>query len=226
MLFYSQFIFTLALYFVVEDFGKVFEFAFYHSLISIIGGYITLHFLEYIRKNTELYRQYKEFSQKDYLTGLNNARGFDILFNQAIADIKQRKSTCCLCMIDIDYFKKINDTHGHQAGDEILKQFATILTNSAHSSYIVSRNGGEEFSILIPDCDNVMGAEIAESVRQEVENHPFKLADGKTIHISVSIGLSYLMNEEMHPDALIGQADDALYKAKHAGRNLVVQYNG
>lgn len=221
LLLYSQFVFTLALYIVVEHFNTVLDFAFNHIISSIIGGYLTFYFVQYIRKNSELYIRYKEFSRKDFLTGLYNVRTFDFYFNKIIDETKQNKSVCCLCFFDIDLFKQINDTYGHQAGDSILVQFAEILRNSIRDKDIVSRNGGEEFSVIFPGCTLQQASEIAERIRKRVEDHPFEVPNKGNIKITISAGIAEYNPCIQNKDQLIEYADDALYLAKHSGRNLV-----
>jgi diguanylate cyclase len=221
LLLYSQFIFTLALYIVVDHFHTVLDFAFNHIISSIIGGYLTFYFVQYIRKNSELYIRYKEFSRKDFLTGLNNVRTFDFYFNKVIDETKEKNSICCLCLFDIDLFKQINDTYGHKAGDSILVQFAKILQNTTRAEDIVSRNGGEEFSVLFPSCSLTQAKEIAERVRKKVEEHEFEVPGKGKIKITISAGVAEYNPSIQNKDQLIEYADDALYLAKHSGRNLV-----
>lgn len=221
LLLYSQFIFTLALYIVVESFSDVLDFAVNHIISSIIGGYLTFYFVQYIRKNSELYIRYKEFSRKDFLTGLYNVRTFDFYFNKVINETKENNSVCCLSLFDIDLFKQINDTYGHKAGDAILIQFAKILQSSTRSEDIVSRNGGEEFSILFPGCSLNQAKEVVERIRKKVEEHHFEVPKKGKIQITVSAGVAEYNPYIQNKDQLIEYADDALYLAKHSGRNLV-----
>jgi diguanylate cyclase len=221
LLIYSQFVFTLAFYIVVEHFNGVLDYAFNHIISAIIGGYLTFYFVQYIRKNSELYIRYKEFSRKDFLTGLNNVRTFDFYFNKIINETKENNSVCCLCLFDIDLFKQINDTYGHKAGDAILVQFAEILQSSTRTEDIVSRNGGEEFSILFPKCSINQAKEITDRIRKKVQEHSFVVPKKGSIHITISAGIAEYNPCIQNKDQLLEFADDALYLAKHSGRNLV-----
>ncbi|WP_064093958.1 diguanylate cyclase [Rossellomorea aquimaris] len=221
LLVYSQMIFSIALYIVVDDYSLVLDFAVFHIISTLIGGYLTFYFVNYIRKTSERYYKYKENSQRDSLTGLYNVRSFDRYYNDMISVARTEKETCAICLIDVDHFKQINDTHGHSAGDEVLKQLAKVLTGLTRSGDTLSRNGGEEFSLLLPDCSVEQAKEIATRVREAVYHHSFVLPDKKKIQLTVSIGVSvYNGGKEKH-DSMFQQADDALYRAKRNGRNIV-----
>ncbi len=221
LLVYSQFLFSLALYIVSENFALVLDFAIFHIISTFVGGFLTFYFVLYIRRNTERYYQYKESSQRDSLTGLFNVRSFDHYYNEMLKKAIENNGACAMCLVDADHFKQINDNYGHPAGDEVLKQLAKILTVSTREMDIVSRNGGEEFSILLPNCSREQASEIAERIRKTVEDTPFVLPNNHTIRLTVSVGVATFENGNESPDLLFEKADDALYKAKHAGRNLV-----
>ncbi len=221
LLLYSQFIFTFALYIVVDDFSHVIHIAFYHIISSLIGGFLTLYFVNYIRRYSKLYNQYKERSQRDALTGLYNVRSFDYFYNLMIEKAKNEKEHCAVCIIDIDYFKQINDEYGHPAGDEVLKQLAMLLKKLMRGGDIVSRNGGEEFSILLEKCNLKQAQEVACRIRMAVEGHSFTLPSKKEINLTVSIGVASYNGRTNDTEKLYQEADDALYKAKQEGRNNV-----
>lgn len=163
----------------------------------------------------------KEMAMKDGLTGLYNHTLLIELFEKEY--VKQCRDASCLsfAMIDIDYFKKVNDTYGHMAGDMILKQLAGILTESVRRSDIVGRYGGEEFSIIIPEASSNDVFQLCERIRRSIENYSFH-ADDKIIKITVSIGVYFKgFNDEISHTDMIKKADENLYKAKRDGRNRV-----
>lgn len=222
LLIYSQFIFSLALYIVVENYSQVLNFAFNHIISTLVGGYLTFYFVRYIRRNSELYYQYKKRSQRDSLTGLYNVRSFDYFYNKMLEKSIEEKQNCSFCLIDVDHFKRINDTYGHSAGDEVLKQLSELLLGLTRDEDKLSRNGGEEFSILLPNCTLKQAEEIATRVRTAVEVHQFQLSDQKIVKLTVSLGLAtYKGDINIHDqDDLFQAADRALYKAKQSGRNI------
>ncbi|ALU35167.1 Integrase family protein [Clostridium autoethanogenum DSM 10061] len=195
-----------------------------YSILTIIFGFIIYYLCEYINQSSLLFLKFKEDSCRDFLTGLNNVRNFNNLFNDLSKRAAERKERLSLIMIDIDWFKKINDTYGHPSGDEVLKQIALILKTVCRSFDIISRNGGEEFSILLIDCPNRQAIEIGEQIRKAIEKHEFILSTGKKISISVSIGVTTYPDIVNNVKQIIESADIALYEAKHTGRNKVIPY--
>ncbi|MDZ5472024.1 diguanylate cyclase [Bacillus sp. 31A1R] len=224
LIIYSQAIFSLALYIVSENYVQVLVYAFYHVISAFFGGILTFYFVLYIRRNTELYLKYKESARRDSLTGLYNVRSFAYYYNQFLSKAIKDNSECAICLVDVDFFKKINDTYGHHSGDEVLKQLASLLTKLTREGDIVSRNGGEEFSILLQDCTIEQVKDIAERIRETVENYPFILPDYRKINLTVSVGVANYHNKISKPDMLFQEADHALYNAKQSGRNLVCMY--
>jgi diguanylate cyclase len=190
--------------------------------ISFIGSLFIYMTAEYIEKSNELFWQLEKSATTDYLTSLNNVRQFDAIYNQEIQKAKEKKEKLSLLLIDIDHFKKVNDTYGHPAGDEVLKQLGTVLVRISRSFDIVSRNGGEEFSVLLLDCPIVHALEIGERIRAAVAAYHFILPDQSTLRITVSIGAAtFPGNKEEEGDDIFKEADKALYQAKRNGRNQV-----
>ncbi|MGL4223089.1 MAG: GGDEF domain-containing protein [Shewanella sp.] len=152
----------------------------------------------------------------DPLTGLLNRRSF----NQ-MANIHEKSEENSYLMLDIDYFKQINDTYGHSAGDSVLTQVAQCIRQCLRKEDRVARWGGEEFLIEINDCNIDTARIIAEKIRVLIENCHFNV--GKHIlHITVSIGIANVSAKNQNPDEVINLADKSLYQAKHLGRNRVV----
>ncbi|MFD2445325.1 GGDEF domain-containing protein [Bacillus sp. CGMCC 1.16607] len=221
LLIYTQTIYSIALYIVSEDFTKVLNAAFFHIISTFVGGILTFSFVRYIRRNSELYNYYKQSSQRDALTGLYNVRSFDYFYHSMLLKTAEEKGDCAICLVDVDHFKLINDTYGHKAGDEVLMKLANLLTSLTRDGDIVSRNGGEEFSILLPNCTKEQAVFIAERIRKTVEEQRFEISDEKSIKLTVSVGIATYYEGMELSNQLFQEADEALYKAKQNGRNLV-----
>lgn len=138
--------------------------------------------------------------------------------NRHIGSKHMKNDSLCLLLIDIDHFKYVNDTYGHPAGDEVLKQLGRILLENAPFPNLVFRKGGEEFALLLPKKRVAFGTRIGEQIRLAVEKHSFQLQNGEKIKITVSVGLS---EYKKSPEQFIQSADDALYYSKRNGRNKV-----
>jgi diguanylate cyclase (GGDEF)-like protein len=164
-----------------------------------------------------------ESSVKDPLTGLYNRRHLDERIESEFAyAVRHRQPLSCL-VLDVDHFKRVNDTWGHAAGDAILKAFAEFVMRAVRTEDVVGRYGGEEVVVLLRGID-AQGAEIlAQRIRMGVENMVTEF-DGQPITVTVSIGIATWSPTHPHPDAqtLFNAADDCLYRAKRSGRNLVV----
>jgi len=166
----------------------------------------------------------EQLLDRDYLTGLYNRRFFMERFAEEIAWSARYHEPLSIFMLDIDYFKNINDTYGHECGDEILKQIAKTLTSSLRTEDIVARYGGEEFIVLLPNADASGAAITAEKLRFAVEQKDFCWNDIH-LHATISIGVTtFDCKSEPSINAIIGQADNALYAAKKGGRNRIVFY--
>lgn len=161
----------------------------------------------------------RSLSLTDPLTGMNNRRGLDYLLGLVVPSIiRNRKSISAIAM-DIDFFKKINDTYGHDGGDEVLKAFAQMLKTCQRASDLSSRLGGEEFVIILPDTHLEGALTAAEKIREKVEE--LEIHHGKDIiKLTSSFGVAS-QDENIDTDSLLKNADKALYKAKEEGRNRV-----
>jgi diguanylate cyclase len=190
--------------------------------ITLLGGAFIHYLGEYLRKSKELFQTTQEYATRDFLTGLYNVRTFEQVLLESFERADLNNEILSFMYIDIDHFKQVNDTFGHLAGDEILKQLSQILRDSCRSIDIVSRNGGEEFSIILPSCSAIEAIEIAERIRKAVENHPFRLMNGTILNMTISIGISAYGETIRNNENLIRQADECLFKAKSSGRNKVV----
>ena len=177
------------------------------------------HFQDNLRTELE---QSINLSTKDGLTGVFNRRYFDVHIEQMIQKSSQIGRLLCLMMLDIDHFKEINDTYGHQSGDAVLKTITENLKLSFRITDLIARYGGEEFIVLLPDVGSEDGTMIAEKTRATIENLEFKIpAKTEPIKKTVSIGVAIYTTGETAAD-FIAKADKALYEAKKTGRNKVV----
>lgn len=202
----------------IENF-QVILFMFF--IVNIFFSILEYSLLSYVKNSNELYRIYKKDSTMDFLTGLNNVRKFESLFDGIIKKTKEKGEELSLLMIDIDFFKKVNDTYGHAEGDIVLRELGKILLKNCRSFDIVSRNGGEEFTVLLINCPKIQALQIAERIRFSVETHPFILTNKTQININVSIGVVNYPKDTYEIENLLELADMALYTAKHTGRNKV-----
>jgi len=175
---------------------------------------------------TEVKRLLDEVStlaERDELTGLFNRRSLFIhgvrLFNM----LGRAGGTACLLMLDIDFFKTVNDTYGHPTGDIVLRALAELLNSRFRTTDLVSRYGGEEFCVFLPNMPEAMGLEIADRLRRCTEDMVFtSLSDDRTFQITISIGLVvYVPARHLTFDMMISDADVALYAAKNNGRNTI-----
>ncbi len=189
-----------------------------YLISSIITGYITFISANYVLQSNELFQKMKQYATIDALTGLGNVRQFDLEMNRHISNKNMKNDSFCLLLIDIDHFKYVNDTYGHPAGDEVLKQVGCILRETSQFPDLAFRKGGEEFALLIPNKGLAYGILTGEQIRTAVESHSFQLLDETKIKITVSVGVS---EYEESPEQFIQAADDALYYSKRNGRNKV-----
>ncbi len=160
----------------------------------------------------------------DPLTGIPNRGSFDNRFSQMIRKLREEGSPFSLLILDIDHFKKVNDTWGHSVGDQALKHITQIMQHTLRDKDFPARFGGEEFAVLL-DCDSPDVSEsIAERIRRNIASSPLLLPEG-TVAMTVSIGIFNASEEADHFDerAILNRADEALYKAKKSGRNRVVK---
>lgn len=161
-------------------------------------------------------------SMRDPLTGLANRRNFMKLIEQEIESVVRSGEPALLLMLDIDHFKKINDTHGHRAGDQVLQAVAGCLTSCVRPMDTVARYGGEEFALILPDCGASYGPIVAERIRKAVEEMVVPISLQTNLKVTISIGGAYAPEWVRSVSSLwIERADEQLYFAKGAGRNCV-----
>ena len=165
----------------------------------------------------------EKFSLMDQLTEIPNRRSFDIQIKKEWARALREKTTFSILMIDLDYFKKYNDTYGHLQGDVVLKEIVKVfLKILKRPGDFAARWGGEEFVILLPCTDSMGAFEIAAQIRKGVENTDILLKDNTVTKMTVSIGVNtHEYNQDVTVEEFVSNADKALYEAKNKGRNLV-----
>ena len=170
-----------------------------------------------------LERRIMELANTDPLTGLLNRRAFMERMGPEMSRAQRDKKPLSLLLTDIDHFKSVNDTHGHQAGDLVLQRFGEQLTTCARPYDFVGRYGGEEFVVCLPGADGRQADSVAERMRRQIEDMEIMLPDDpRPIRITASFGTAFNSGESgEHIDLLIKRADDALYLAKNKGRNCV-----
>lgn len=190
-----------------------FLFGFFYWLVGQVGGQLERH-----------ERALEELATHDGLTGLYNHRTFYTLLEDEIARAKRFNRPVSLLMLDIDHFKRVNDTHGHQAGDAILMGLSKLLGKQSRAIDRVCRYGGEEIIAILPETDAATAANIAERLRAAVEREPFDIGDGRQTHITVSIGVATYPAQAGTGEALVTAVDTAMYAAKQGGRNRVERY--
>lgn len=163
-----------------------------------------------------------ELSLKDPLTGLANRRHFRAVLEREIDRVTRSGEAALLLMLDIDHFKKVNDTHGHLAGDVVLQSVARTLSACVRPMDTLARYGGEEFAVVLPACQAAFGRVVAERIRRAVANNPIRISPGVDLNVTVSVGGAFAMQWIRSTTLLwTDRADHQLYQAKSAGRNRV-----
>jgi two-component system cell cycle response regulator len=164
-----------------------------------------------------------EMAITDQLTGLHNRRYMSRHLDTLISSAQKKGRPLAFVIMDIDFFKRVNDSYGHGIGDEVLKEFATRISANVRGIDLACRYGGEEFVVAMPDTDIAFATNIAERLRQSIETTPVQISrDPGQLSITISIGIARCEGEGDTAEALLHRADQALYQAKRTGRNKVV----
>jgi diguanylate cyclase len=177
-----------------------------------------------IRKQSELLDAQMEDALTDPLTEIANRRALDHELSRRLTDWQRCQAPVALLMLDVDHFKRFNDTHGHQAGDEVLRGVGRVLTETMREMDLVSRYGGEEFAVVLPATDLEAAKLAAERAREAIAAEAFQF-EGTELHVTVSVGVAQVRAED-DAAALIGNADEALYASKGAGRKCSHYHDG
>lgn len=163
-----------------------------------------------------------ELSQRDPLTGLANRRQFQTIQDRTIEMVARSGESALLLMLDIDHFKKVNDTYGHQAGDQVLRVVADVLSKCVRPMDTVARFGGEEFAVILPNCISTYGAMVAERIRATIEDLEIPISPNQSLRVTVSVGGAFAPEwVRSTGDLWTERADMQLYQAKSTGRNRV-----
>lgn len=168
-------------------------------------------------------RELHEQAIRDGLTGLYNRRYLDATLPRELARVRRDGEALAVIMADLDFFKRVNDTYGHDVGDEVLRRLAECLMQNAREGDIPCRYGGEEFVLVMPGLDADAAAERTETLRRAVEDMQIDCS-GHTIKVTISIGIALFPVHSEDADTLVKHADQALYAAKRSGRNRCVFY--
>jgi diguanylate cyclase len=163
-------------------------------------------------------------ARTDPLTGLANRRALDRQIERSVGQFQRQRQPLSVMLVDVDHFKKFNDTHGHQAGDKVLRGVAHVLKQTMREADMVARYGGEEFTAVLPDARLEEARGLAERARQRIEQASFEFA-GRRLRVTASFGVAELRDDE-DATGLLKRADEALYAAKSAGRNRTHWHDG
>lgn len=192
------------------------------SFITVIG---VLTFLGITLSNMLSYTSSKadflySIATTDGLTGLLNRREFDKRILEEFSRAKRHKSTLSLALFDIDFFKKINDTYGHNTGDVILRELSKLISANTRNCDVLARYGGEEFALILPETPQARAYELLERLRAMVEKETFNKSI-RPLNATISVGVAQIDPNDSTPVNFVERADQALYKAKEGGRNRV-----
>ena len=180
------------------------------TVVVLLTAYFTLRGYQ---------RRLEQMATQDKLTGAASRQVFDIIFSRAVKSARRRQTSVALVSLDLDHFKNINDTYGHQSGDEVIRTVSAIVLACVRDTDTLCRWGGEEFLLLLEDCDLERAARVAETIRAAVEAHEFRFGRD-VVRTSVSLGVTVQHSEESL-NTLVDRVDRALYSAKRDGRNRV-----
>lgn len=184
---------------------------------------ISLHTEEELEETRERHCQLERESMQDDLTKIKNRRAYVIETGECLTRAKDERKPFAIMVLDVDFFKLVNDTYGHAAGDEVLKAIGVCLQNNCRSHDEVYRIGGEEFTIVLYDCTREQAALVAERFRKAVESLKITVGDEQDISVTASLGVSWAATvTEVKVDSYFERADEMLYEAKNSGRNRFV----
>ncbi|PZD97424.1 GGDEF domain-containing protein [Paenibacillus sambharensis] len=191
--------------------------------VEIISGALIYYYVDYMHRAYQSKKQLEQLATKDSLTGVYNAGYYAMASERLFAEAKRGKSNLALLIMDIDHFKHINDTYGHPVGDQVLKEMAGLLKHAFPGRHeIVCRNGGEEFSVLIPHRDATEVTRTAEHFQENVRSHVFAAdREDLSLRLTVSVGICFYSEDCTRHQDMYERADRALYQAKHNGRDQI-----
>ncbi len=201
----------------ITSFGGIFVFSLIFFIAFIIVRDTNLHITE--RKQAEEKLEY--LATHDSLTELYNRRELEQRITEEVDRATRYGHVLSACMLDIDHFKSINDTYGHQAGDNVLQDVAKVFKSTIRKTDYAVRYGGEEFFAILPETSFAKAKELAERLRSQIANHPFPIEENKELKLTVSIGIATFPEHAKSWQDLVEVADSTMYTAKKAGRNQV-----
>ena len=182
---------------------------------------LRMDFKVIINEKEELLEQLELQSVTDPMTQIYNRRGFGKVIRYEFLQNKRRNTGFTITLCDIDFFKKVNDTHGHECGDIVIKKAAETISGCIRKQDTLARWGGEEFIILMLNCSTEQAADSVERIRSEIEALRIKYND-ETVSFTMSFGISESSKHDEDYDRIIARADQKLYRAKESGRNCIV----
>lgn len=188
---------------------------FVYTIMAYVGACAAYRLLHELRRHFENVQHQQQLARTDALTGIANRR----LLNEAMANLNVEAKEYALILVDIDHFKRVNDTYGHDVGDDVLRELGMLLVAESEERHLVGRFGGEEFLIIMPNAKKEEVSRLAESIREKVSTFPFETSAG-TLHITVSLGACH--SNDIEVDSVLKHADEALYHAKESGRNRFI----
>lgn len=168
----------------------------------------------------QFHEEIYQLTIRDSLTQIANKRVLVEFLDKEFARAKRYQRNLSVVMLDLDHFKRVNDTYGHLTGDFVLREFARLASLRIRREELLARYGGEEFVVVLPEMDLQEACEFAEAVRKSIEDHVFRF-EGVTLRLTASLGVAAMASAMTRPEALIVAADEALYRAKREGRNRV-----
>lgn len=191
-----------------------------YPMLLALTAFISAYIVKYFITSRDFEHQYK-LATTDGLTELYNHRYFQEQMKSNVENSKRYGNEFSMIILDIDFFKKFNDTYGHQSGDAVLRQVAQTLKRSVRATDIACRYGGEEMSIILPNTGKNVAHSTAEKICERVSSNKFKLQGDKEVSVTISLGVSTYPQDGQTPSELIESADKRLYNAKNNGRNQV-----
>lgn len=189
-------------------------------IILVINNQTTLHMIRNQKRLEVQKKKAEELARTDTLTGMNNRRAFFDLGGVALQNAARYKHALSVVLLDLDHFKRVNDTYGHAVGDAVIKAMAKAIEDTARESDVTGRLGGEEFAVILTQTDMVEAKLVAERLRRTTCSLRVETGDGD-VSFSASFGVATLGESEEDLDVLVAKADAALYVAKDGGRNRV-----
>lgn len=221
---YATVLHGIVLTYVLADSGFIIDILSVVLPASFISSWIALVIIRDIRLTKQSMRTWQQTAQRDFLTGLHNFRAFTDHFDDLKQQMILQRHEVALITIDIDHFKHVNDTFGHEAGDEVLRQFASRLRDGVTDAGFISRNGGEEFSVLVEQLTEPKVLALAEQLRERIATTPFQLTNGAQLPLTASFGVAHFPKSTPEIQQLVTDADIALYHSKQNGRNQVTLF--